>query len=126
MSAAPLGICHDLAPMTAELWSNANHRGRAPQEGGAGKCRLKKLLADAELYKAMLKELAEGNLKTRSDDTEPCVFCRIDSAYLSALPVVWPGRSLSRIEPCSRADARGWSAELAQLDDWHSVRIDDG
>jgi hypothetical protein len=43
-------------------------------------------LADAELDKAMLKELAEGNFLARSDDAEPSVFCRIDSGCLSAEP----------------------------------------
>jgi hypothetical protein len=37
------------------------HRGQAPRELEVENARLKKLLAEAELDKAMLKELAEGN-----------------------------------------------------------------
>jgi len=51
--------------------------------------RLKRLLADAELDKAMLKELAEGNFRARSHVVEPCVFCRIDSGCPSAVPAGW-------------------------------------
>jgi len=48
--------------------------------------RLKRLLDDAELDKATLKELDEGNFLARRDDAESCVFCRIDSGFLSAVP----------------------------------------
>ena len=58
--------------------------------------RLKRLLADAELDKAMLKELAEGNFLARSDAAEPCVFCRIDSEYPSAVLAGWPARTATR------------------------------
>jgi hypothetical protein len=50
-------------------WAGNAHRGQRMQRLGvgarrrwcAGNARLKKLLAEAELDKAMLKELAEGN-----------------------------------------------------------------
>lgn len=48
------------------------------------------LLADAELDKAILKELAQESYLARSDDEEQCVFCRIDSGYPSAVLAVWP------------------------------------
>ena len=54
---------------------------------------LKSLLADAELDKARLKELAEGNFWARSDVAEPSVFCRIDSGCPSAEPAGWRVRT---------------------------------
>src|SRR3954466_2414808 len=52
--------------------------------------RLKKLLAEAELDKAMLKELAEGNFCPRSVDAAPCACSSIASGSPSAGPAGWP------------------------------------
>jgi len=55
---------------------------------------LKRLLADAELKKAMIKELAVGKIFfARRNAAGPCVFCRITSGCPSAGPVGWPART---------------------------------
>src|SRR4051794_30969272 len=51
--------------------------------------RLKKLLAEAELDKSMLKELAEGNWRPRNAAAAPSACCGRVSGYPSAAPAVW-------------------------------------
>ena len=54
-----------------------------------GNVRLKRILADGELDKAMLKELAVGDFCAPSYVAEPYVFCRIDSGSSSAEFAGW-------------------------------------
>ena len=58
--------------------------------------RLKKLLAEAELDKAMLKELAEGKWLPRTVAAAPLWCCRTGSGYPSVGPV---GSSVSIVPP---------------------------
>ena len=51
--------------------------------------RLKRLLAEAELEKAMLKDLAEGNFLARSVAGGPLFPCRSVTGHLSGWSAVW-------------------------------------
>ena len=59
--------------------------------------RLKRLLADAELDKAMLKELAEVNLPIRKAAAEPLWFCRTDSGFPRDVSAVCQARAATPI-----------------------------
>jgi putative transposase len=64
----------DVMPITAGATSSAGSRPTTRNGSGprAGDSALKRLLADAELEKAALKDIAPGKLGARSDAELPC------------------------------------------------------
>ena len=71
--------------------------------------RLKKLLAEAELEKAMLKDLAEGNFGARSVAVEPSRFCRSVTGPLNG----WPAGLLDSTGAPSATPARSSTSRRA-------------
>ena len=57
----PGGVGSHVPPLAAAVRGDEGNRGQRLKELEQENTRLKRLLADAELDKAMLKELAEGN-----------------------------------------------------------------
>ena len=91
--------------------------------------RLKKLLAEAELEKAMLKDLAEGNFLARSGAGGPSRSCRSVTGHPSGSSAEWwvntaapsaipPGSSRSRRESCAIVSGKSQRSTSAGAAVW--------